>query len=482
MSGKWFWILGCAVICGLAGRAKAKTMNVLFIVSDDLNHEVGCYGSERAVTPNLDRLARMGMRFGRAYCQYPVCNPSRNSFLSGMRPNATGLPPKWAALRSLVPDVTTLPQLFRENGYYTASIGKVFHIDGWDKRWPDAGWELGDAISWDFRINCPPAEQGARRMPPFPRKGIRLEWPGHSGTIDYGMISYESDLAQDDGQATQEAIRQLDMPRDKPFFLAVGYRRPHAPFVAPARYFWPYELNTIELPDPGDRSDVTDLAFTVHPPNYGDPEAMKKMKMCYLASVSFLDSQVGRLLRSLEEHGLMDSTIIVFFSDHGFHLGDHGQWHKFTLFEQSARVPLIIRVPGVTEAGSTSDRVVELVDLFPTLQELCGMPRANQKLGGRSLVPLLEDPEYSWEERPAFTQVRRNRQGRASVMGYSVRTEHYRYNEWWTETKRPELAASELYCLKDDREEEVNQAKNPAYRETAKELGGLLRRYREQDG
>jgi uncharacterized sulfatase len=373
--------------------------------------------------------------------------------------------------------VTTLPQLFRENGYYTASIGKVFHIDGWDKRWPDAGWELGDSISWDFRINCPPAKQGERRMPPFPRKGIRLEWPGHSGPIDYGMISFEPDLAQDDGQATQEAIRQLDLNLNKPFFLAVGYRRPHAPFVAPEKYFWPYELNTMQLPDAGDRSDVTDLAFTVHPPNYGDPEAMKKMKMCYLASVSFLDSQVGRLLKSLEEHGLMENTIIVFFSDHGFHLGEHGQWHKFTLFEESARVPLIIRVPGMTSPGSVNDYAVELVDLFPTLQELCGLPDPNQQLSGRSLVPLLQDPSSPWEDRPAYTQVRRNNEN-SSVMGYSVRTTNFRYNEWWIETDSPELVASELYDLQVDPEEEMNQAENPEYGTTREKLSVLLTEYR----
>lgn len=471
-------ILGIFVISMPAG---AQKMNVLFIVADDLNNEVGCYGSERGITPHLDRLAEMGMRFDNAYAQYPVCNPSRNSFLSGMRPDETGLPKKWESLRSLVPEVTTLPQLFRENGYYTASVGKVFHIDGWDKRWPDAGWVLGDSLSWDFRINCPPAEQGERRMPPFPRKGIRVDFPGFSGPIDYGMISFESDLAQDDGQATQEAIRQLDLPKDKPFFLAVGYRRPHAPFIAPEKYFFPYPLNTMHIPDPGDRSDVTDLAFTVHPANYGDPEAMKKMKMCYMASISFLDSQVGRLLQSLEDHGLMDNTIIVFFSDHGFHLGEHGQWHKFTLYEESARVPLMIRVPGKTTSGSVTSEIVELVDLFPTLQELCGLPATNQQLAGQSLVSLLEDPSRAADTGPAITQVRRNRGEDSPVMGYSIRTENYRYNEWWTEAGSPELVASELYDLEKDPEEEINRAGNPAYDSVREELSRLLSDYRKHD-
>ncbi len=474
-----FSSLFLASIDACPAQDSSLKMNVLFIVSDDLNSDLGVYGSERAVTPNLDRLAEMGMRFESAYCQYPVCNPSRNSFLSGMRPDETGLPEKWESLRSLVPDVTTLPQLFRENGYYTASIGKIFHIDGWDKRWPDAGWLLGDSISWDFRINCPPAEQGERRMPPFPRKGIRIDFPGFSGPIDYGMISFESDLAQDDGQATQEAIRQLDLPKDKPFFLAVGYRRPHAPFIAPEKYFWPYELNTMELPDPGDRSDVTDLAFTVHPANYGEPEEMKKMKMCYLASVSFLDSQVGRLIRSLEEHGLMENTIIIFFSDHGFHLGEHGQWHKFTLYEQSTRVPLMVRVPGMTAPGSVSNHSVELIDLFPTLQELCALPDPNQQLSGRSLVPLMEDPSAPWEERPAYTQVRRGRDEN-TIMGYTVRTESFRYNEWWTETDTPEQVATELYDLKKDPEEEVNETDNPSYKVAKNQLSLLLMDYRKK--
>jgi uncharacterized sulfatase len=291
------------------------------------------------------------------------------------------------------------------------------------------------------------------------------------------MISFESDLAQDDGQATQEAIRQLDLPKDKPFFLAVGYRRPHAPFVAPEKYFWPYELDTIELPEPGDRSDVTELAGTVHPANYGDPEAMKKLKMCYLASVSFLDAQVGRLLRSLDEHGLMENTIIVFFSDHGFHLGEHGHWHKFTLYEESVRVPLMIRAPGVTTPGTVSEHLVELVDLFPTLQQLCALPDPRQQLSGRSLLPQLQNPDGAWEARPVFAQIRR-RTADGSAMGYSVRTDSFRYNQWWSETDSPEMLADELYDLKQDSAEELNQTSNAAYETVRQELSLLLEKYR----
>ncbi len=456
---------------GVNAAGEPEKMNVLFIVSDDLCVK----GEEMAVTPNLERLAEIGMRFNQAYCQYPVCCPSRNSFLTGMRSEDLG--GLWAPIRDLVPDVTTLPQLFRENGYYTASIGKVFHVDGWDLRWPDEEWKYDDEKSWDFRVNCPPANQGERRMPPFPRKGIRHEWPGHSGAIDYGMISFESDLAQDDGQSTQEAIRQLDLNLDKPFFLAVGYRRPHAPFIAPEAYFWPYPLNTIHLPDPGDRTDVTDLAFNVVPPNYGDAEAMKKLRMCYLASVSFLDSQVGRLLQSLEDHGLMENTIIVFFSDHGFQLGEHGEWHKNNLYEESARASLIIRVPGVTTAGSASDALVQLIDLYPTLQEYCGLPNPHQELPGRSLLPLLENPDTEFEEKPAFTQVRRKVDG-SDAMGYSVRFRDYRYNEWWKLGEEPGLVATELYDLEKDPASETNVSNFPAYADVREELSGLIEAFR----
>lgn len=449
-----------------------ERMNVLLIISDDLCNNAW----DEATTPNLDRLAGMGMNFTRAYCQYPVCCPSRNSFLSGKRPDAIGA--RWEPLRKAVPDITTLPQLFRENGYYTASIGKVFHVDGWDKRWPDEGWEYDDPKAWDFRINCPPANQGPRRMPPFPRKGIRLEWPGHSGPIDYGMISFEPDLAQDDGQATQEAIRQLDLNLEKPFFLAVGYRRPHAPFIAPEAYFWPYPLNTMELPDPGTREDVTDLAFNVVPPNYGFSEEMKKMKMCYLASVSFLDAEVGRLLQSLEEHGLMDNTIIVFISDHGFQLGEHGEWHKNNLFEESTRSPMIIRIPGITQPGSTTDAVVELIDIFPTLQEYCGLPEPNPGLDGRSLLPILDDPGSKFEEKPAISQVRRRLDENSEVMGYSIRNKRFRYNEWWMQGEDPVLLATELYDLEIDPASEINVSDNPEYKKKKEELHNTLAKYR----
>lgn len=477
---------GAFVLVCLAGSehsavtaTAADQPNVLFIVSDDLNCRLGCYGDRQAATPHIDRLASIGTRFDRAYCQYPVCNPSRNSFLSGMRPNQTGLPEKWQALRDLVPDVTTLPQLFRQNGYYTASISKIFHISQWDPPFPTSGWPLGDERSWDFRINTQPTSRGPTGKPPFPRKGQRIEYPGHGGAIDYGMISMEDDWAQEDGQAVLEAIRVLDQPRQQPLFLAVGFRRPHAPFVAPEKYFWPYDRDTLVIPPSGDRSETTPLAFNVHPPHYGDPEAMRGLKQSYLASVSFLDAMIGRLIEALDHRDMLDDTIIVFFSDHGFALGERGNWHKFTLFEESARVPLIIHAPGKSQPGSVVRQNVELVDVYPTLMELCGLSEPTQMLDGESLVPWMKDPA-SAESQPAVTQIRRRRdEGESPAMGYSLRIDDYCYCEWWTEGETAERLAVELYDHRDDPQEQDNVADQPQYASIRSELADRLAPYRQ---
>ncbi|MBK1877684.1 sulfatase [Pelagicoccus mobilis] len=467
--------LACAttfLILHLLSFATAKPLNMLFIVSDDLSVNA----LAEAATPHIDRLVQESMTFTKAYCQYPACAPSRNSFLSGTRPDRTQA--QWSRLRDLMPDVTTLPQLCRENGYFTASIGKIFHIGNWDRRWPESDWKMGDPECWDFRINCPPSNQGRQSKPPFPRKGEKFTFPGLSGPIDYGMISYESDLAQDDGQVTQEAIRQLDRPREKPFFLGVGYRRPHAPFVAPEKYFWPYPESSIELPSPGDRSDAPSFAFNTRKANYEDPDSMKRMKMCYLASVSFLDAQIGRLIQFLEEHDLYEDTAIILFSDHGFQLGEHGDWHKNTLFEESLQVPLIIRIPSITTPGSSSETPVALVDLYPTLQELLKLPYPKHKLDGFSLLPQIRDPNQFGAARPIFSQIRRNTTKHGSIVAYSVRTDRYRYNEWWTSERAPEILATELYDLEEDPNSETNLASDSGFIETTQHLSQLIRNYR----
>jgi uncharacterized sulfatase len=376
--------------------------NVLFIVADDLCTHVGAYGDKVVQTPHFDALAARGVRFDRAYAQYPVCNPSRISFLSGLRPDTTRIYGNDVALRTNLPDAVTMPQRFHENGYFTASISKIFHVSQWDPRRPEdkpGTWKLDDARSWDFRINTKPSERGT--------KGDRLHLagaPAPNDQLNYRLIA-EGDDDQDDGQAVRDAIALLEVKRDQPFFIGVGFRRPHAAWIAPKKYFDRYPLASLRLPDPGSRAGVPLLALTNSEPNYGAPEEMLKMLQAYYASTTFMDAQLGRLLAALERTGHAANTIIVMIGDHGWHLGEHGLWHKGTLFEESARAPLLIVAPGTKGNGRASPRIVEFVDLFPTLADLCGVP-APARLAGMSLRPLLENPTAP-RDRPAFTQVLR---------------------------------------------------------------------------
>lgn len=442
--------------------ASPSKPNVLFIVSDDLCTHVGAFGDKVVQTPHFDALAARGVRFDRAYAQYPVCNPSRISFLSGLRPDTTRIYGNDVALRTNLPDAVTLPQRFRESGYFTASISKIFHVSQWDPRRPEdkpGTWKLDDARSWDFRVNTKPTELGA--------KGDRLHLAGGpqpNDVLNYRLIAEGDDDDQDDGQAVRDAIALLETKRDKPFFLAVGFRRPHAAWIAPKKYFDLYPLSSLRLPDPGPREGVPALALTNPKPNYGVPEDMLKMLQAYYASTTFMDAQLGRLVAALERTGHANDTIVVMIGDHGWHLGEHGLWHKGTLFEESARAPLIIVAPGAGGNGRATTRIVEFVDLFPTLADLCGVP-APAGLAGVSLRPLLENPSAPWR-RPAFTQVQRA----GNKMGRSVRTERWRYTEW-----DDGRAGSELYDHVADPGEQRNLAKDPSLRSEIATLARMLR-------
>ena len=305
-----------------SGTVSPPRPNVLFIVADDLCTHVGAYGDKVVQTPHFDALAARGVRFDRAYAQYPVCNPSRISFLSGLRPDTTRIYGNDVALRTTLPDAVTLPQRLRENGYFTASISKIFHVSQWDPRRPDdkpGTWKLDDARSWDFRVNTKPTELGA--------KGDRLHLAGGpqpNDVLNYRLMAEGDDDDQDDGQAVRDAITLLEAKRAQPFFLAVGFRRPHAAWIAPKKYFDLYPLASLRLPDPGPREGVPPIAFTNPTPNYGVPEEMLKMLQAYYASTTFMDAQLGRLLAALERTGHAANTIIVMIGDHGWHLGEHG--------------------------------------------------------------------------------------------------------------------------------------------------------------
>jgi uncharacterized sulfatase len=438
-------------------KLQPENWNVLFIATDDCNNDESIYGHSEMITPNFERLAKRGVKFDRAYCQFPWCNPSRVSLLAGLNPDETKIYDLETSIRQTVPNVVTIPQLFKQNGYFSARVGKIFHY-GVPGQIGTNG--LDDSLSWEQRVNPigrdKTEESKVINMTPQRGLGSALSYLAAEGT----------DEEQTDGIVATEAIKLLEKNKDKPFFLAVGFYRPHTPYVAPKKYFDLYPINKITLPvEPAnDLADIPPIALNTKPGNWGLSEAKQKEAIQgYHASISFMDAQLGRVLDALDRLKLSRNTIIVLWSDHGYNLGQHGQWMKQSLFENSARVPLIICVPGGVK-GKASVRTVELVDLYPTLADLCKLP-VTQKLSGVSLRPLLENPRSDWN-RPAFTQVTRGK-----IMGRSIRTEKWRYTEW-DEGK----SGVELYDEVNDLGEITNLALDPKFSSTVKELSVLLRK------
>ena len=447
-----------------AAAEPPRRTNVLLIMADDLNTDLGCYGHPQVQSPNLDRLARRGMRFERAYCQFPLCNPSRASLLTGRRPDATGVLENATHFRKNLPDTVTLPQLFRNSGYFVARVGKLYHYGVPDQIGTGG---LDDPPSWDHVFNPRGRDRSDEpeifSIKPGSGFGATLSWLAAAG----------ADAEQTDGIGAAAAVRLLEAHRDKPFFLAVGFYRPHTPYVAPRKYFDLYPAESIKLPEEpaDDRADIPPPALTVRPPNYGiSPDLQRRAIQAYFASITFMDAQVGVVLDALDRLKLADDTIVVFASDHGYLLGEHGLWQKMALFEESARVPLIVAAPGIKAAGRSSPRLAELVDVYPTVAGLAGLP-APAGLDGRSLAPLLADPDGPGKP-AAFTQVRRGDKDH-HFPGYSVRTGRFRYTEWDGGRR-----GVELYDHDADPHEYRNLADDPAHAGARAELGRLLRKYR----
>lgn len=441
--------------------------NVLFIAVDDLGSTLGCMDAPPADTPHIDALARRGVLFTRAYCQIPLCNPSRASVLTGLRPDQLGVYDLDRHFRDAEPETLTLPQLFRRHGWFTARVGKVFHADVPGGIGTDG---LDDHRSWQHVVN--PRGRDVDDDPnvvnaePHRPTSAALSWLAADG----------ADEAQTDGLVATEAIRLMDAHRDEPFFLAVGFYRPHTPFVAPRAYFDRYPLDAITLPTApaDDRDDIPPAAFAHNNavPHYGLPEELLlQARRAYLAAVSFVDAQVGRLLAGLEDLGLDERTIVVLWSDHGYHLGEHGGiWQKRTLFEEATRTPLVVLAPGRAGNGRACRRVVEFVDILPTVTALAGMPVPAVGLAGRSLVPLLDDPDAPWDE-VAVSQILRPADDRfpAPVMGRSVRTARWRYTEW-----NGGAAGRELYDHEQDPQEFRNLAVRPAEEAATREFEQVM--------
>jgi uncharacterized sulfatase len=469
-----------AGLVGVAAPAYAqqeRRPNVLVIMADDLNDDMGTFGHPIVKTPNIDRLASRGVRFDRAYTQFPLCSPSRVSLLTGLRPDTTGVHDLVTDFRTVLPDVMTLPQMFKRNGYLTARVGKIYHY-GNPGQIGTSG--LDDPASWDVFVNPrgidKDEETQLTNLTPERQLGSALAY----------YASPAPDEAHTDGKVAAETIALLEKNKDRPFFIGAGFYRPHCPFIAPRKYFDLYPLSKIPLPATAGDPLTDPLArwFTT-PPHWGvKPDGQREAIRAYYASITFLDANVGRVLDALDRLGLADNTIVIFLSDHGYHLGERGQWMKQTLFERSARAPMIVAGPGVTARNSSTSRVVEFLDIYPTLADLTRLsPPA--RLHGRSLTPLLRTPRADWPH-AALTQVRRGVTGpdnptaksvpaNATFMGYSVRTERWRYTEW-DEGKR----GVELYDEASDPDELLNLAADPKHRNTIAEMQQRLRRMRGQ--
>ena len=444
-----------------ASVAPAKP-NVLFIAVDDMNNDLGCYGHPFVKSPNIDRLAARGLRFDRAYCQFPLCSPSRSSLLTGLRPDTTRVFDLQYHFRQGLPDVVTLPQLFMRHGYYVARVGKLYHYGNPG----DIGTSgLDDRVSWTERFN--PAGRDKTALEPdimnyTPKRGL-------GAAMAFLADATGKDTEHTDGKVATQTIQLLEAHKDKPFFIAAGFYKPHCPWVTPKKYFDLYPLSEIALPpiSPQTTNNYPPLALaSTRPwPYFGvTPDQARECKRAYYAAISFVDAQIGRVLDAVDRLGLRDNTVIVFWSDHGYHLGEHGLWFKQSCFEESARVPLIVSVPGQKTAGQASSRPVELVDLYPTLADLAGLtPPAH--LEGFSLRPLIAEPKAEWEH-PAYTQVQRG-----AVPGHSVRTERWRYTEWGFGAK-----GEELYDHNHDPQELRNLAHEARYADVVAEMKVLLKK------
>lgn len=464
-----------------APAADTKPLNVLFIAVDDLRPELGCYGNDVVKSPNVDALSKRGTAFANAYCQQAVCSPSRSSLLTGRTPDATRVWDLKTHFRVALPDAVTLPQYFKQNGYHCASLGKIYHHGFEDgASWSAPAWfatgNTVDTDSVDFQkrkvVRFGP---GVKEYAEEAEDNDAASEGGRAARKKAAFVaSSKSDDELPDGATAAEAVKRLHdyKQKDQPFFLAVGFIKPHLPFVSPKKYWDLYDPAKIPIPTNHQLPDGAP-AFAGHdngelhaysniPAGNPIPENVaRELRHGYYAAISYMDAQVGRLLDALAKEGLADNTIIVFWGDHGWQLGDHGLWAKHTNFELATRAPLIIALPNQKTVGKASSALVEFVDIYPTLAAACGL-KIPSALDGKSLLPLLDDPAASVRQ-VAVSQYPRGAgvaDGHA-VMGYSIRDERWRMTVW-RDRKTGETRATELYDEKNDQAETKNVAKkNP---------------------
>ncbi len=442
-------LLGTAVSAFAAAVASTRP-NVLFLVVDDLNNHLGCYGNRTVQSPHIDRIAARGVRFERAHAQYPLCNPSRVSFLSGRRPETTGVYILGTPLRTALPDAISLHQFFRQQGYYTAGAGKIAHSN-----------RTNDRESWDFY------EDGAGEDDEE-KAAIKARYGGGDGRPAWHVLT--SDGAKTRDGLNARTIRRLIAEKSAggtPFFLGLGLHKPHLPWTAPKEFFDLYPPGSVTAPaDPAMR-DIPPIALQTELSGFSQPSSRAEAIRAYYACISFIDAQIGLVLDELDRRDLTRNTLIVFFSDHGFHLGDHGGlWAKLSAFDAATRVPLLLAGPGVP-AGRVVRAPVELIDVYPTLVDLAGLPTP-LGLEGRSLRPLFDRPDAL---RHAYSLVYHyDVAGRRDIAGRTVIGAQWRYTEWDSGA-----AGRELYWHADDPEEYRNRAADSAVAASLREGQALLR-------
>jgi uncharacterized sulfatase len=465
----------CLAVASVSTAFAVPKYNVLHIVSDDLNCSLGCYGHPMVKSPNIDKLAARGVRFDKAYCQYPLCNPSRSSFMTGMRPDSTKVYENSTHFREALPQVVTIPQSFQKAGCFAARVGKLYHYGVPTQIGTDG---LDDAPSWMERVNPIGHDKDVEDK-------IFSLTPGQFG----GSLSWFADedpAPQTDAKGAEAVIKMLEAHKDQPFYIACGFFRPHTPYVAPKQYFDLYPIDKVELAT-GPMKDQEGIPTPAYASYKKDQDKLTddlrhQAKQAYFASISFMDAQVGQVVDALDRLGLADKTIIVFHSDHGYHLGEHGLWQKQSIWEGSTRVPLIICVPGSANKGKVSPRTVELCDLHATLADLCGIEAP--KTDGFSVKPLLDNPNAEWSH-AAYTQVLRgqelgtnapkaNEKGKGKkgnkFTGRTVRNEQYRYTEWGENGEH----GVQLYDMVADPMEARNLAADPAHADALKTMKALM--------
>ena len=484
-------ILSTLALCGLSLHAADTTPqkpNILFIAVDDLRPELGCYGKDYIKSPNIDRIARAGMVFNRAYCQQAVCSPTRSSLMTGTRPDTTKVWDLVTHFRDALPNVITLGQHFKQNGYFVQGMGKIYHGSLDDPATWSVPWQTPKAVKYALAENVkldarqyegepdseakPKSKKKSKKSPASTADGPPSTGPNSRGPAFEGADVPDNTFQ--DGKVAELAVSTLQAMSKKkePFFLAVGFIKPHLPFVSPKKYWDLYDPARIQLAPnkfrPKDAPDYAILPGGELRNYHGIPaesipdDLARQLKHGYYAAVSYMDAQVGKVLDELDRLGLRQNTIIILWGDHGWKLGEHDAWCKHSNVENDVNVPLLLSVPGMKNAGVRTDAIVEYVDIYPTLSELAGLPLPGH-LEGTSMKPLLEDPKRPWKS-AAFSQYPRKagKSGAGDLMGYSMRTDRYRFTVWVDRADHSKVQATELYDHQTDPQENTNIANLPA--------------------